>query len=392
MNILFITPHPPYPPESGGKIRTYHLLRGVAQAHKVALFSLDEQGMDRQAVEENLGPMVTSLEVFPRKRPGWLRRKLWPELFVHFHSPALRARLREVLATPGIDLIHVDDFSLASVVPRTHVPCVLNRHKIDTLYYKSVYEHDGRIKKFRWQNDLVKLYRAERRARRRFHGHVMCSRVDLNRMIAIAGRAPARVVPNGVDLDYFQPAPSAAGERRTLVFVGTMDYPPNVDAARWFAAEIWPTLHAKAPDAEALFVGHRPAPEVLALGETPGITVTGGVDDVRPFVRDATAVVVPVRIGEGTRLKILEAMAMEKPVISTHTGAEGLLVKDGSHLFLARDEAEFITRTLSVLADPAGAAEMAAAGRRLVLERYGWEVIAAELLDFYAEVKSAHCS
>jgi glycosyltransferase involved in cell wall biosynthesis len=276
------------------------------------------------------------------------------------------------------------------VVPRTDVPCVLNRHKVDTLYYKSVYERDGRIKKFRWQNDLVRLYRAERRARRRYHGHVMCSRVDLNRLIAIAGRAPARVVPNGVDLDFFQPAPSEAGDRRTLVFVGTMDYPPNIDAARWFAAEIWPLLRQKAPDVEALFVGHRPAPEVLALGETPGITVTGGVDDVRPYLRDASAVIVPVRIGEGTRLKILEAMAMERPVISTRTGAEGLRVKDGGHLHLARDESEFITRTLSVLVDPAEAAEIAAAGRRLVLERYGWDVIAAELLDFYDEVKSTH--
>jgi len=385
MNILFVTPYPPYPPDSGGKIRAYNLIREVARHHKTALLTLADS-TDREEVEGHLKRFLTAVEVYPVEPSGWLRRTTRPHFFRHFHSATLRNRLHDVLARPGVDLVHVEELCLIDALPRTPVPSVLGRQKIDTYFLKSVYESDGRIKQFKWQSDLVKLVRQERRAKRRFDGHVLCSRVDATRLSAITGKLNHRIVPNGVDLGYFAPQPSTAGDRRTLVFTGSMDYEPNVDAARFFVEAIWPAIRREAPDVEAIFVGHRPTDDVQALGRTPGITITGSVPDVRPYLRDATAVIVPIRIGEGTRLKILEAMSMRKPVVSTKTGAEGLLVQDGEHLCLARDADQFSARVLKLLADPEEAERIAAAGHRVVHERYAWGAIASGLLGFYEEL------
>ncbi|MBN2489648.1 MAG: glycosyltransferase [Planctomycetes bacterium] len=385
MNILFVTPYPPYPLESGGKIRAYHLIREAARRHRVALLTVADS-TSMQAASAHLREFLTAFEVYPVEPPGWLKRKSRPDFFRHFHSPALRRRLREVLRKPGIDLVHVEELCLADVLPRTGVPRVLGRQKIDVFFYRSVYESDGRIRRFRWQTDLVKLLHWERQAKRRFQGHVLCSRVDAARLGAVIGKFPHRVVPNGVDLAYFAPAPSEAGERRTLVFIGTMDYPPNADGAQFFVESIWPEIRRRAPDVETLFVGRNPPAAVQVLGQTPGITVTGAVPDVRPYLRDAAAVIVPVRIGEGTRLKILEAMAMQKPVVSTVRGAEGLLVKDDEHIHLARDAAQFADRTLRLLDSSAEQARIAEGGYRVVRERYDWSVIGAELAAYYEEI------
>jgi len=385
MNILFVTPYPPYPPESGGKIRAYNLIREVARHHKTALLTLAD-ATDRQEVEAHLKRFLTAVEVYPVEPSGWLRRMTRPDYFRHFHSASLRNRLHDVLARPGIDLVHVEELCLIDALPRTRVPCVLGRQKIDTYFLKSVYESDGRIKQFKWQSDLVKLVRQEKRAKRRFDGHVLCSRVDAARLAALTGKLNHRIVPNGVDLDYFAPQPPAAGDRRTLVFTGSMDYEPNVDGARFFVESIWPAIRSEAPDVEALFVGHRPTDDVKALGRTPGITITGSVPDVRPYIRDAVAVFVPIRIGEGTRLKILEAMSMRKPVVSTKTGAEGLLVKDGEHICLAHDAGQFSAHILKLLSRPDEAERIAEGGYRVVHERYAWSTIASGLLGFYDEL------
>lgn len=384
MHILFVTPYPPYPPESGGKIRTYNLVREVAKRHQVTLFTIADAG-DADEMVEHLSSFVSAIEIYtPEPMSRWQRWR-HPDIYRHFHSPALMKRVADVLESGGIDLVHVEELVLSKVLPKTTVPHVLGRQKIDMYFLKQVYETDGRIRKFRWQSDLVKLLRQEKRARRAFDGQVLCSKVDLVRLSAVTGEIRHCIAPNGVDLDYFAPAP-AQSERRTLVFTGSMDYEPNVDAATFFVEDIWPRIRAEAPDVEAYFVGHRPTPEVLALGSHDGIHITGSVDDVRPYIRDASVVICPIRIGEGTRLKILEAMSMQKPVIATPTGAEGLKVRDGQDIRLAKTADAFAATTLELLADPAAAARLAEAGRAVAESTYGWPAIGAKLCDFYAEL------
>ncbi len=388
MNILFITPYPPYPPEAGGKIRSYNLIREVARHHDVVLFTLADV-TDLEKMRAHFSQFLRSVEVFPVEPMGWLRKKMRPDFFRHFHSPGLEKRLQEQLSRPGIDVIHVEELCLLDVLPRTRTPKILGRQKIDTFFYRALYESDGRLKSFKWQSDLVKMVRQEKRAKKIFNGHVLCSEVDANRLRILTGKINYRVVPNGVDLDYFKPAPSA-GERRTLVFTGSMDYEPNVDGARFFVEEVWPRIREQAPDVEVLFVGHRPTDSVLELAEQPGVTITGSVADVRPYIRDASAVIVPIRIGEGTRLKILEAMAMRKPVVSTPPGAEGLRVKDGEHISLAKNAEDFALRTLRLLENADEAERIAAGGYEAVHRSYGWDAIARSLVKFYEELAAGH--
>lgn len=385
MKILFITPYPPYPPEAGGKIRSYNLIREVARHHDVVLFTLAD-ATDLQKMTDHFSRFLGSVEVFPVEPMGWFRKKRRPDFFRHFHSPGLEKRLVELLSRPGIDVIHVEELCLLDALPRTRVPRVLGRQKIDTFFYRALYESDGRLKSFKWQSDLVKMVGQEKRAKKIFQGHVVCSQVDANRLQVLTGKINYRVVPNGVDLEYFKPAPCAADERRTLVFTGSMDYEPNVDGAHFFVEEIWPKIREQAPDVEVLFVGHRPIDSVLELGKQPGVTITGSVDDVRPYIRDASAVIVPIRIGEGTRLKILEAMAMRKPVVSTPPGAEGLRVKDGANISLAKDAEDFALRTLRLLENTDEAERIAVGGHETVSRTYGWNAIALNLLKFYEDL------
>jgi glycosyltransferase involved in cell wall biosynthesis len=166
-----------------------------------------------------------------------------------------------------------------------------------------------------------------------------------------------------------------------LVFTATMNYGPNAEAAIHFATHIWPQVRAAIPDATLKIVGHGPPAPVRQLGQRPGITVTGSVPDVRPYLASAQAVVVPLRIGGGTRLKIVEALAMAKPVVTTTLGAEGLAVEPGRHLLIADDPDAFASDVIALLRDPARRASLAHAGRALVEERYDWGAIGAQLDD-----------
>jgi len=186
------------------------------------------------------------------------------------------------------------------------------------------------------------------------------------------------VVPTGVDTEYFSPAPSAPSGR-TLVFTGSMDWLPNEDAMQFFCRDILPLIRAEEPQVTLSIVGRAPTPTVKRLADTHGVVVTGGVDDVRPFMQDAAVYIVPLRIGGGTRLKIFEAMSMDKAVVSTTVGAEGLPVVAGEHVVLADEPTAFARAVVGLLRDTDQRARLETAGRALVLERYDWSAVAGAL-------------
>jgi glycosyltransferase involved in cell wall biosynthesis len=194
------------------------------------------------------------------------------------------------------------------------------------------------------------------------------------------------VVENGVDAAGHVPVSRARLEQRDLVFVGSMDYHANIDAALYFAREIWPHLRQRRPDLRFVIVGSRPTPEILALGRQDGILVTGTVDSVEPYYDAALVAVVPLRVGSGTRLKVLEAMAAGVPVISTSLGAEGLAVTNGKHLILADTPAEFTSAIVRVAGDDAEWRQIATAGREMAASRYDWSGIATSLYEYYEEI------
>ena len=242
----------------------------------------------------------------------------------------------------------------------------------------------GPLRKFYARVAAGRLERYERWFVNQCDLHVVVSERDRDALVHRYGAtAPVLVIENGVPLDYF----SAAGEysretrRFRVLFSGAMDYHANVQAAAWFASEVWPAMHSAAPEAVFTIVGRNPAPVVRALAGQPGIEVTGTVPDVRPYYREAAVAVVPLRIGGGTRIKILEAMAAGVPVVSTTLGAEGLAAEPGKHYVLA-DSAEQMRAALkSLIRDPQQGHRLTAAGRDLIRRRYDWATLGDQLAE-----------
>jgi glycosyltransferase involved in cell wall biosynthesis len=220
------------------------------------------------------------------------------------------------------------------------------------------------------------------------------SEEDRRTLLRLQPAALIGVVPNGVDTAHFSRA-ALAGERAgplslaasTLVFSGTLDFRPNVDAVLWFAREVLPRVRARRPEARLLVVGKRPAPALRALAEQGALTLTGEVPDARPYIAGAAVYVVPMRIGGGVRLKLLEALALETPVVSTGMGAEGVAgLRGDEHCLLADDPAGFAVAVLRLLDEPTLARRLGAAGRELARARYDWTAIVPRLEALYAEL------
>jgi glycosyltransferase involved in cell wall biosynthesis len=275
-------------------------------------------------------------------------------------------------------------FSLAPVAREQLVPSVADLHDIESLAQQRTAVLEGsasgpwavakRVLAAR------KIRAAERAVAAAYAQCAVTSEHDAAALHGVVGgRAKALVVPNGVDTAYFQPSGAIAPQPDTLVFTGLMAHPPNVDGVRYFCSEVLPLIWGQRPAARLLVVGASPPPAILALdGSARGrVRVLGAVPDTRPYLAQGSVAVVPLRSGSGTRLKILEALAMERPVVSTTIGAEGLETIHGRHLLIADDAASFAAAVLRLLQDQQLAARLAAEGRSLVERRYRWEAIGA---------------
>jgi glycosyltransferase involved in cell wall biosynthesis len=385
MKVLYVCPFVPWPLVNGGKIRTYHLLRQAARQAEIHLRVIQEP-VPVPGAAEALAPLCRSLGFFERSRPGRIERRKLPKLERWFHSRELLAAVERDLsggtAGGGFRLVHLDELLLARVVPPGRaMPVVQHHHKLDTVLYDSLARDAGLQRRF----DAWKLRRLEAESARRYRHHLLCSQDDADTLRTRYGALDVAVVQSGFDPDAFRPTPGVARERERLVFLGSMDYGPNVDGIVRFAREILPRIRAERPGVELDVVGGDPLPEVRALAG-PGVHVTGRVDSVAPYLERASALVVPLAIGGGTRLKIVEALALATPVVSTTIGAQGLGLVHERHLLLADGAEAFAAATLKVLADPAAAARLGRAGREYVHEHYRWEVLGRELVDYWERV------
>ncbi len=379
--ILFVCPFFPWPLTSGGKIRTFNLIRVLGGDAEIHLRALREPGVGREG-ERKLAPFCADIATFERDRPGTVMRWSRSKLERWFHSPALRKALAQDVQKGAFDLIHLDELLLArSLPPAPHVPVVQHHHKLDTVLYDSLSHHLGVHRHF----DLWKLRRLESESARRFKWHVVCGEHDAEILRERYTGLEFQVVPSGFDPDYFRPSdPPAARTRNRILFLGTLSYGPNVDAIVRFI-RILPRLRERFPKVVFDVVGGD-ANRVIHSLHGNGVNVIGSVRDVRPYLEGAALLVVPLSIGGGTRLKIVEALAMGCPVVSTTVGAEGLELTPGVHLRIANGEDELAAAVLDVLADPEAARSMAERGRLQVHERYTWKVLARGLLDFWERI------
>lgn len=407
MRVLMLTIELPYlTGGGGGNLRQYHMIRELSRRHEIWLVSA-ALPWEMEKVAE-VAPFCERLEIVPHRfrfRPPKRRWHYWLNRVTYLRSPYpfeverfqhLLAEFRrrvELLCREGTpEVLDVEQSNIAhwgSLVPR-QLPRVLVMYDVLT--------DVARLKlglRRPWREKLVdriehlKTRRYERRHLRDYGALVVVSDADLALVRALAPGASVSVVPNGVDTGYFVPG-GAADDGANLVFTGSMGHPPNEDGVLYFGSQIYPLIKARRPEVRFCVVGRSPSERVLSLNGCDGITVTGEVPDVRPYLQRAAVVVVPLRFGGGTRLKILEALAMGKAVVSTRLGAAGLGVEDSRDLLLADEPEGFADAVVGLLGDPQRRAQLGQRGRDLVETRYEWRPLAGRMDAVYAGVAAGH--
>jgi polysaccharide biosynthesis protein PslH len=399
MRILWIKTSPLHPLTRGGDLRTFHLLRQLHLRHEVTFVGMTADA-GQVAGAERAGEYST-YAVWEHEPKASLQLARWkflagalanvvsslPYAVARFQSARQRRLLSAKLKEERFDLVVADFLFPAASLPwelqeASHCPWVLFQHNVESMIWRRRAEGKRGAAALYYQGQLDRMLRFERQASSRFDGVLAVSEEDARvfkeemQLSNVLG-----VVPTGVDLDYFQSVPKTASAVPTVVFMGSMDWYANVDGVTWFVEVVWPLVQRQMPQAKFVVVGRKPPPEILALATSGrNIEVTGTVPDVRPFLRGADVIVVPLRIGGGTRLKIYEAMAAEVPVVSTRIGAEGLNVVDGRHVLLADSAEDTASQVLKVLRSPLLAAELARNALEEVARPCSWAA-AAEIFE-----------
>jgi sugar transferase (PEP-CTERM/EpsH1 system associated) len=393
MRILWLKSDLLLPLDKGGKLRTWHLMRHLARRHEITYLAFKEPDQPEADVE-GMKEVASRVETIARSDPAKGTLRFYADAAMHLFDPlpyavgkyrsgAYRRRLAQLVDEQPFDLV-VCDFLVPAVNLPKRLPCpaVMFTHNVESEIWRRHAETKSSLAgRLLYAAQHRRMLRYERQTLARFDGILAVSDADCDtfaRLYPGAIAQPVHVVPTGVDTDYFAPAPSDLHSRE-LVFTGSMDWLPNEDAMLYFCRDVLPAIRAEVGDAHLSVVGRTPTPAVKKLAEERGVTVTGRVDDVRPYMKDAAVYIVPLRIGGGTRLKIFEAMAMGKAVVSTTIGAEGLPVADGQHVVLADDAAAFARAVVGLLRDVERRRRLETAARALVVERYDWSAVAGEL-------------
>jgi sugar transferase (PEP-CTERM/EpsH1 system associated) len=394
MRILWLKSDLLLPLDKGGRLRTWHLLRHLARRHEITYLSFAEgerDGMNRVAQRLETVPRIDSTKgtaAFYAHAALHLVDP-FPYAVGRYRSRAFRRRLARLLDEIRFDLI-VSDFLVPVVNLPRRLPCpsVLFTHNVESEIWRRHAETRSGLPGLLYRSQHARMLRFERRALGRFDAVLTVSHTDRDtfaRLFPDVIKRPVHVVSTGVDTEYFTASPSPPAGRH-LVFTGSMDWLPNEDAMTYFVREILPRIRADEPATTLTIVGRAPTPAVRRLAADHGVVVTGRVDDVRPHVREGTIYIVPLRIGGGTRLKIFEAMAMGKAVVSTTVGAEGLAVASGEHVAIADDPQSFAKAVVRLFRDVTRRRALEAAARKLVVDRFDWSAVAVELEDALIEV------
>ena len=401
MRILWLKTELLHPVDKGGKIRTYNMLKELKREHHVTYLTLDD-GTASAADRRNASEYCHELVCIPHVRREKFTPGFYFELFLNLvsqHPYAIkkyesRAMHREIVEREqknSFDLLVCDFLAPAANVPASlAMPAVLFQHNVEAMIWKRHHEvQTNPIKKAYLHGQWQKMRRFEAEMCRRFDSVIAVSAEDREQMKREYGAAAVFDVPTGVDTEFFRPARNAELSPHNVVFTGSMDWLPNDDAIRYFMREIMPLIRKRVPDVTLTVVGRSPAAALVDLSkEDSSLIITGRVDDVRPYMETAAAYVVPLRIGGGTRLKIFEAMAMEKAVVSTTVGAEGLPLSDGIELLLKDEPAAFADAVVRVLTDSAYASELAQRAASVVRENFGWRQVTERFISICTNTKS----
>ncbi len=390
MNVLFVTPTPPFPPLDGARLMVANLARGLSARHALTLATL-RVSSDNDAPQ----PYFQNAYFFsPRVAPRWRKwaysffdpLPLWARVY---RSAELRAALPTIVARENIQVVHLDTGMMAQYVDvLARVPTALAPHDVLTLQLQ---ERARRASAWRMRQLMRVQARKMRNFETRYYPRAtrVCVVTERERaaLRTLAPALDARVIPNGVDTDYFAPQattvlPDSVG------FLGAMDYAPNQQAALYFVKTILPQIARQLPQTTFTLIGRNPSAEMRALAQNPRVRLTGTVDDVRPFVARQSVLVAPILEAGGIKNKVLETLAMGKALAATPAAMEGIAARDGAEFLLADDAAEFAAACVKLLRDPELRGALERNARAWALQ-HDWENSVAQYEDLYQEARDA---
>jgi polysaccharide biosynthesis protein PslH len=399
LSILYVSHMPASPPRFGAQARVHGLMTELARRHDLTAAMLVDDEFDaeecRRAMQAYCREVVLVPNPYAHKRLLQLRSLASTRSFERrlVTVPALQKSLSRILRGRRFDIVNLEfsylgHYDLRQAPPGERLPAlVVDSHNIDYDLARQ-YARDGRslVRRLYASANWRKLRREELGTYRDADGVYLCSAVDQRRLLNEAPGARTAVIPNAADVEYYKPRPAhPPPDGRTVVFFGLLSYPPNIDGVIHFVRDIWPRVAEAHPEARFKIIGGRPPPSLLALAG-PRVELTGFVSDLRPHLAAAAAVVVPLRLGGGTRLKIVEAMAMGKAIVSTTLGAEGIEAVPGRDVLIENEPTAFAEAVNRLLASPGMAARIGQSARQLAVGRYAWSGAARALEGFYRQI------
>ncbi len=397
MKILIIEEEFPYPLNSGKRLRTVNLTKALSKLDEVTYLAYGVQESESFQGMKSIGVNPVAVPPIDRRQQGlrfyWklLANLLSPLPYIvtsHF-SRAFQNAVHDQLNKTDFDVV-IAEWTPYAIFIREVVSArkIIVAHNIEASIWRRYYENERNpFRRAYIALQSSKVTHFERQAFTWVDGATAVSRAEADVIRGFNVPYDVAVIDNGVDLSYFRPG-QAVPRPHSLVFTGAMDWRPNQDAVLYFVQRVLPLIRKQISDVTFVIVGRQPPERVRALAGARGVTVTGTVEDVRPYIDQAALYVVPLRIGGGSRLKILEAMAMQKPVISTSIGAEGLRVSDKENILLYEDAPTFAEGVIRLLQDEEEQRRLAAAGRALVEREYGWEQLGRRLHDYLSRITS----
>ena len=378
MKILYVCHRFPFPPKRGGKIRPFNMIRHLTAAgHEVTVCSLARSAAEAEE-GEGIAPHVAGKAIGLVSEPlQWARMivrlpLLTPSSMGYFYSASLARQVRQLLASQTWDLIFVHCSSVAQYVEHvTDVPKILDFGDMDSQKWLEYAHYKPFPLSLGYWYEGQKMLAAEKRLARRFDLCTATTRAEWETLDGYGTGAVTDWFPNGVDAQYFSPGDEPY-DADTISFIGRMDYYPNQECMSRFCTQTWPLLQARRAALKLLIVGADPTPEMRALGKLPGVTVTGSVPDVRPYIRGSALMVAPLAIARGTQNKILEAMAMGVPVVTSTIAAGGVDATASEHLLVADTPQDTADAILRITLNPVERARLAEAGRARMLSHHAW--------------------
>ncbi len=404
--MLQLAPRICWPLDTGAKLRNYHLGRVLSAHAQVSLLAFVHEGEPLAIPGDFYEQMLTV-----RREPGYTPAKILrgavgrtPLPLLNYTTDSMSHALAGVLTETAFDIVQIESIHLMNYLPiiraaQSRPLIICDWHNIESELISRYGEREGNLLRRAYAQRTARLMRNfERRALDDFDAQITVSERDAERLRKLNSKARVFLIENGVDAAHYSDEQleqahaahftqqASRDSPNRIVFVGSMDYHANIDAAIGFAREVWPQLRQRRSNLTFTIVGRDPSPDVRELESLPGIEVTGTVDDVRPYYREAVAAIVPLRVGGGSRLKILEAMAAGVPVVSTALGAEGLEVEHAKNILIADTSETMIEAIVGLIEQPEQRKQLSDAGRALVSNRYDWNTVGASLFKTYQQL------